>query len=443
MAQFPAAALVLLAFLALATGGWSNAFAASLLAILAILAALALLAAAPARESVLARPFPAYAAFFFCVTLLIVLTRPIFAASVSPDETYGAYVEAGKLIGLGAAFLIGLGAGQSRRAASLVGETTLAAGLVYGLWFVGTSLAGQTAESVATVLRAQPARLDATGALFALLALVALADMRRTLTSERLAGYRGRTLAPALLRELGLAGATFLVALAAIWVAASPDAGLALCVGAACLFALGAMRPAKQATTTSMRVVTALTVAVLLPLAIASAAGLLPFWSGAEHALLGGDRLLVAASHWRAFLEAPAFGHGLGTSEALAQRYLPQSSLNRLASIAVPGTWLIWLEETGLAGSLAVLAAVLPLLAGIAAAWRRVRREGFRLALALACALTLGLMGIGVPLFSTYPLALLCALFLGLVWRIAHPAAAALNRPEAREAGRPSPRSAP
>lgn len=92
-------------------------------------------------------------------------------------------------------------------------------------------------------------------------------------------------------------------------------------------------------------------------------------------------RSVIFSEHWRAFLERPWFGYGLGSFPTVNNLIIIDSNHRYLFSLrATHNLYLQWLEETGVVGALAMLVCVTALLVplvrggfrpGVTGAWAR------------------------------------------------------------------------
>jgi O-antigen ligase len=71
------------------------------------------------------------------------------------------------------------------------------------------------------------------------------------------------------------------------------------------------------------------------------------------------NRGVIFAAHWRAFLDAPLFGHGLGSFSAVNAQQMTPENYGSLRSIrAAHNIYIQWLEEAGILGALPMFALV-------------------------------------------------------------------------------------
>lgn len=97
-------------------------------------------------------------------------------------------------------------------------------------------------------------------------------------------------------------------------------------------------------------------------------------------------RAEIFATHWRAFLDSPLMGFGLGTFSEINNLYMSAGNFAALQPIrAAHNVYLQWLEEAGLIGAIPMFALIAVLL-GVGA-WRAIQvQRGGGLARGLVCA---------------------------------------------------------
>ncbi len=85
-------------------------------------------------------------------------------------------------------------------------------------------------------------------------------------------------------------------------------------------------------------------------------------------------REAVAAAHWRAFLDSPLFGYGLGSYPEVNNQIVTVSNAHALAvSVIQHNAYLQWLEEAGIVGALPMFALIAVILG--TTAWRAFQRK--------------------------------------------------------------------
>ncbi|WP_395942449.1 O-antigen ligase family protein [Brevundimonas sp.] len=83
------------------------------------------------------------------------------------------------------------------------------------------------------------------------------------------------------------------------------------------------------------------------------------------------NRGIIFAAHWRAFLESPIFGHGLGSFTAINNQQMTPENYGALRTIrSTHNVYIQWLEEAGLLGAVPMFALIALIIT------RAVRRSG-------------------------------------------------------------------
>lgn len=89
------------------------------------------------------------------------------------------------------------------------------------------------------------------------------------------------------------------------------------------------------------------------------------------------NRSVIFAAHWRAFLDAPLFGHGLGSFSAVNAQLMTPENYGSLRSIrAAHNVYIQWLEEAGVLGALPMFATIGLVIATAVRRAPRLRRGG-------------------------------------------------------------------
>lgn len=102
-------------------------------------------------------------------------------------------------------------------------------------------------------------------------------------------------------------------------------------------------------------------------------------------------RTLVAQAHWRAFLDSPLMGYGLGSYSQVNNQIMTTSNAQALsASVIQHNAYLQWLEEAGLIGAIPMFGLIATIL-GVTAwrAWGRTRNRVLVVGLLAASVLVL------------------------------------------------------
>lgn len=279
-------------------------------------------------------------------------------------------IEIIKLVGLGCLFLVGAATGARDDRARFAIQLTLAAGVVFGLWaFVG-SVTGAIVQTQGHRLEAHFVNPNTAGTFFAILLVLALSELQRRLrlrSSERDATATIVAAAAAL---------TFAVCLLDT---ASRGAMLAF-LGAACVYVL--VQLACGALKVSRAVLIALAGILVLVLVVWLAGDQLidRFFRSSDDAIV---RTAIWTEHWRAFLDSPLFGYGLGTAETVNKTLVTAGNFPVLWNIkAILNLYLQWLEEAGLVGAAPMFLCVGAIIAlTLRGALRRSRMVGLLAAL--------------------------------------------------------------
>lgn len=307
-----------------------------------------------------------------------------------------------KLMGLGCFFLVGAATGGHDGRARYAVRSMLVLGFVFGLWaFVRTMTGGL--EVTVRRLEANFLNANTAGLFFAILTICSLPEVRRP------ANRRGSAA-----QGLGLLAVfTFLVCLIATVsrgaVVGVTAGGLAYLV---LLLSCGRLKLSRAA----IAGVAALGVMGLL---VAISGGLIVD----RFALAGKEtlgRTVVWSAHWRAFLDSPLFGYGLGTSETVNKTLITPENVQYLIIIrGLMNVYLQWLEQAGLVGAAPMLAAIgLVIWTTIRGALRRNRMQLTLCALLAVDAVVLvhGATDFGLEVFS---MAAMWAWLLGLQFGLA------------------------
>jgi len=342
-------------------------------------------------------------------------------------DPYSTWLELFKLLGLAAAFLVGVGfGGDDDRAKQLI-QGLLIAGMAYGVWAFfnfetnRALLFGQARQLDPSRLAASLSSANIAATLFGALVVLNVADLTRRLErqGERwTGGFRLRHLEGLLqtgavpLVGLGVALTCIVLTVSRTGIVVTL-AGVVVFLGSRAV--LGAKKGAFAAPLIGM-------LAVVVGLVIASVA----FNMGAVGARVTSfheDASLregVYAAHWAAFLASPWQGYGMGSFahvNALAMNDANREQLYGLG--ATHNVYIQWLEEAGLFGALPMFVTV----SLIAARMLRGLRERQRVRMWLLGILSvLGLFllhGATDFPFEVPSMALFLSLLLGLGYRMA------------------------
>jgi O-antigen ligase len=248
-------------------------------------------------------------------------------------------IEIIKLVGLACFFLLGAATGARDERARTAIQLTLWVGVAFGIWaFIG-SVSGLVVQTQGHRLEGHFLNPNTAGTFFAVLLMLALAELlRRLKTRRREAEISGLVLFAA-------APLTFLVCLLDT---ASRGAMLAF-LGAGVVFILlqmaaGVLKPS--------RALLALLAGVVLLLAVLWFAGdqlVDRFFQTGEASIV---RTAIWKLHWGEFLKSPLFGYGLGSAETVNKTLLSASTYPVLWNIkAILNLYVQWLEEAGIVGA--------------------------------------------------------------------------------------------
>ncbi|MFN3583217.1 O-antigen ligase family protein [Phenylobacterium sp.] len=257
-------------------------------------------------------------------------------------------VELVKLMGLACFFLIGAAAGARDERARFAVRITVLAGALFGLWAIFAGASGAIYQTQGRRLEALFLNPNTAGNLFAALFILAVAAFWR----------------PARRREAGayLLGTAGFVLAVTVLNTGSRGAVLAALVGLLTLFGLrfatGGVKPGR-----------------------AFAAGLAGVVLLAVLVALAGDRVVarffrtevdsplryaIWDIHWRAFLESPFLGYGLGGFEPVNRSLLTGADFATLANLRAPlNLYLQWLEEGGLFAAVPMFLCVAAIMLGV------------------------------------------------------------------------------
>lgn len=274
-------------------------------------------------------------------------------------------VEILKLLGLACVFALGLATGARDERARYAVRLTLVAGMVFGLWaFIG-AVSGTIYQSQGRRLEAHFLSPNTAGTLFAGLLLLALAEALRPGGGERGRPPAPRPLFPAL--AAGVFGVCLLDT-------ASRGAMIALLAGAlvyaAARLATGQLKMSRALLGGGLAAG-----GLIVLIAVAGDRLIDRLFASHEAAI---QRTHIWAAHWRAFLDSPLFGYGLGTLETVNKTLLTASNWSDLWSIrSVHNVYLQWLEQAGLVGAAPMFLSLgLILLATTRGLMRRSRMTG-------------------------------------------------------------------
>lgn len=139
--------------------------------------------------------------------------------------------------------------------------------------------------------------------------------------------------------------------------------------------------------------------------------------------LLGKDfdgRSTLMLLHWRAFLEHPLAGYGLGSFQTLNKILVSPDNFSKIWSVrATHNVYLQWLEETGAFGFLLIFTIVALILFEIVRGLRKRKSFGWLIRAVIASSVALLLQGVADFSLQTPGIALFWSMLLGLGYAIA------------------------
>lgn len=265
------------------------------------------------------------------------------SASIDPSATI---LELVKLLGLASIFLLGAIAGASDdRARATINWFLIAAGL-YALWaFFGFT--------TGTVFQTQSRRLEGSlmspntaGTFFGVVLVIALGAFLSTLRG----GPSGRHLNSTTAYGLGVMAFS-----ACLLLTASRGAAMGVALAVATLFGLLFFSGRINWSRASLITFTALLVGFLGVAVFGER--LIERWANWDAD--AASRQTMFAIHWRAFLDAPLSGYGLGTFDIIHRISVTAETLPAMWTVrATHNVYIQWLEEAGLVGALPMFACI-------------------------------------------------------------------------------------
>ncbi|HEY8618278.1 O-antigen ligase family protein [Phenylobacterium sp.] len=354
-------------------------------------------------------------ATFFAATLAVVLwsltpfplggPHPVWDfAGVSPPagtiDRSQTLLELVKLLGLGCAFGGGLYTGSSDGRARIALNVVLALGSAYALWSLLTFVSGAFGPGFDR-LGASFAAPNTAATLFAILLVLAAGAFFSKIRRER----------PGHWTAAAPEGCAALLSFGCLIATASRGGFTAAAAG---LITFGGLLMARgRVTAPRALVATFASVALVLLLVAALGDQLIDRALAAPHEVQ--DRQALFATHWEAFLAAPAMGYGLGTFDLVNRIQLHDGNVQALwASRAVHNVYLGWLEQAGLAGATAMFGSLVAVMAlTLRAGLRRSRMTTLLFALVAADVVVL-VHGLSDFALETYSVAAFWSWLLGL-----------------------------
>lgn len=272
--------------------------------------------------------------------------------SISLDRS-ATLVEIIKLCGLAGIFLLGSFEGVQTRRATAVIRIILVVGAVWAVTGAALMMLGLQARQDARLTGGfMSANSGAT--VYGVLLVLAVAVLARAGRSLRM----GLTLR----RQAALGGAFFCVALfTGCLLATASRMGVVATALAVAVFLAWETLNRRERVSARTKILTVAGIVVALTVI----AGADTLWSRLDTVDTdAANRGAIFAAHWSAFLEAPIFGHGLGSFTAINSQQMTPENYGALRSIrATHNVYIQWLEEAGILGALPMFALVAALIA--------------------------------------------------------------------------------
>jgi O-antigen ligase len=281
-------------------------------------------------------------------------------------DPYSTWLELFKLLGLAAAFLVGVGfGGDDDRAKQLI-QGLLLAGIVYSAWAFfdfETSrnlLFGQARHLDPSRLAASLSSANIAATLFGALVVLNVADLTRRMERQgerRTGGFRLRHL-ESLLQTSAVPLVGLGVALTCIVLTLSRTGIVVTLAGVVVFLGLRAVLGAKKGAFAAPLIGMLVIVIGLVIALIAFNLGTV----GARVASFHEDvsaREGVYAAHWAAFMTSPWQGYGLGAFAHVNGLVMNDANREQLYGLgATHNVYIQWLEEAGVIGALPMFALV-------------------------------------------------------------------------------------
>lgn len=247
-------------------------------------------------------------------------------------------IEIIKLLGLACLFLVGAATGARDDRARYAVQMTIGTGVLFALWAFLGSVSGAVYQSQGRRLEGHFLNPNTAGTVFAVLLMLAIVELVRGLRSGPGARFS---------QNLPMAVACFMFAVCLLDTA-SRGAATALIAGGLAYILLRLLTGRIKLT----RALGGVLVAVLALLIIVSLAGeqlIDRLFQSHESSVVRSE---IWKIHWRAFLDSPLFGYGLGAAESVNKSLLSLSNFDVLWNIrAILNVYLQWLEEAGVMGA--------------------------------------------------------------------------------------------
>lgn len=287
------------------------------------------------------------------------------APGASTIDKSATLIEIIKLLGLACLFVAGLAAGARDDRARYAVQLTLLFGVAFGLWAFIASASGAIYQTQGHRLEAHFLNPNTAGTVFAILLMLGVAELIRTVGSSSPGARLNRSL------PLGAACLTFAVCLLN---SASRGAAIAF-LGAGLVYVTLQLWTGRLKFTRALAGVLAAIAGLMVLLTLAGERLIDRLFQSQEDSVF---RTEVWRIHWGAFLDSPLFGYGLGGAETMSKSLLNLTNFEVLWSIrAVLNVYLQWLEEAGVVGAAPMFLCVAAIIvATLRGALRRSRMTG-------------------------------------------------------------------
>lgn len=429
-----AAAWVAILFAGCALGGW-DARPQAVLVAAALCATVSTRLLTPGGAGRLFTPrFPVVAALLFLAAVGWSLAQgapglapshPLWAAAGVAEDgpaalyPHAARAEAVKLLGLGAAFLIGVAAGRDRTSFDRVMRAVILAGAAYaGYALVAYGAALLAPAPASGRLFGGLASANAAGLVFGVVVILAAAAILRLVQRGALQGLPLAATLDGVVRAGPVSCTAFFLAGGALMLTASRAASALAIAGIVALAAVEGAAALRDREARDARAAALAVAGAALALALVFGGPLALRWE--TLALTDDPRLAITAAHARAAGEALMFGHGYGAFGVVNNFAMTEANAEALAPIgAAHNVYLQWVEEAGLLGAAPFFAALGLIVAPVLAAGARAAHQRHWARAGAAATLVAAAHASVDFALNIYALACLAALGLGAFWAAA------------------------
>lgn len=277
-------------------------------------------------------------------------------------DTSATLIEIVKLLGLAAFFAVGWMLGRSDERARWTFNLIVVGGGLYALWALVRFASGHQAIDAGR-LTADFLSANTAGTLFGVLTVLGLTAAFSAAHRRQHAPFKVR------LAEALPWWAATLIFVACLFLSASRGGALATGLAVLAFFGLEALAGRLRLKAIGATVAAgALLLLIQGPLLISRL--------GEPGGQAGAERAALYATHWKAFLDSPLFGYGLGSFDQVNKMHLDMERFLPLWNVkAAHNVYLQWLEEAGLVGAIPMFAAIGLVLFGVARGMGRRRRS--------------------------------------------------------------------